>query len=57
MIQQKVRNVKASTWIPETELEQINKLRGDVSISLFIKRAIRNAIKEEEEEEEENQEP
>jgi hypothetical protein len=38
---------RAFTWIPESELELINKLKGDISLSLFIKRAIRKVLKEE----------
>ena len=45
--ERKVRHVKASTWILENELETINRLKGDISVSLFIKRAIRKAIAEE----------
>lgn len=41
---QKMKHVKASTWIPEEEYEAINRLKGDISTSLWIKRAIREAI-------------
>jgi hypothetical protein len=36
--------VKLCTWLPMTELEEINKVKGDISTSLFIRRAIRKAI-------------
>jgi hypothetical protein len=42
-----VKHVKASTWIPEDEMQQIHRLKGDISTSLWIKRAIRNALLEE----------
>jgi hypothetical protein len=41
-----VQRIKACTWLPVTELEQINRLRGDISISLWIRRAIQNALSE-----------
>ena len=41
-----MKHVKASTWIPEDEMEQINRLKGDISTSLWIKRAIRKALSE-----------
>jgi hypothetical protein len=37
--------IKVSTWLPVTELEEINKVKGDISVSLFIRRAIQKAIK------------
>jgi hypothetical protein len=40
------KHVKASTWIPEDEMQQIHKVKGDISTSLWIKRAIRNALLE-----------
>jgi hypothetical protein len=42
----RVRHVKASTWIPENEMQMIERLRGDISTSLWIKRAIRKALLE-----------
>ena len=49
---QGMQRVEACNWLPVTELEEINKLRGDISVSLWIRRAIRKAIGEENEEEE-----
>jgi hypothetical protein len=40
------RRVKACTWLPVTELDTINAKRGDISVSLFIRRAIRKALAE-----------
>jgi hypothetical protein len=39
---------KVNTWVSEEELEAINKVKGDVSVSLWIRRAIRNALSAEE---------
>jgi hypothetical protein len=41
---QKVKHVKAFTWIPKEEYDQIERIKGDISVSLWIKRAIRNAL-------------
>jgi len=35
---------KICTWLPASELEAINRLRGDISASLFVRRAIQKAI-------------
>jgi hypothetical protein len=35
---------KVCTWIPLTEYEAINKSKGDISASLWIRRAIQNAL-------------
>ena len=40
--------VKASLWIPKKEFKKITELSGDLSIDLFIMRAIRKQIEEEE---------
>src|SRR5215207_3354000 len=40
--------VKASLWIPKKEFKKIAELSGDLSMNLFIMRAIRKQIEEEE---------
>jgi hypothetical protein len=35
-----------NTWLSEEELEQIKKVKGDVSVSLWIRRQVRNALSE-----------
>jgi hypothetical protein len=35
------------SWISEEELEQIKKVKGDVSISLWVRRQIRKALSSE----------
>jgi hypothetical protein len=35
-----------NSWVSEHELEQIKKVKGDVSISLWIRRQIRKALLE-----------
>ncbi|MDQ4066582.1 MAG: hypothetical protein M3114_03230 [Thermoproteota archaeon] len=35
---------KVCTWIPLTEYEAIDKSKGDISASLWIRRAIQNAL-------------
>lgn len=40
---QQTKHVKASTWIPKEEYDVIEKIKGDISVSLWIKRAIRKA--------------
>jgi metal-responsive CopG/Arc/MetJ family transcriptional regulator len=47
---------KASVWLHAKELEQIDLTRGDISRSLFIRRAIRNALEKKEESEGGNRE-
>ncbi len=37
---------KVSTWLPLNEAEQINRVKGDSSTSLFVRRAIRKAVQE-----------
>jgi hypothetical protein len=39
---------KISVWLPTSELNKIDDLKGDISRSLFVRRAIRKAISEEE---------
>jgi hypothetical protein len=38
---------KANTWISQEELEAVNNIKGDITISLFLKRLIRKALAEE----------
>jgi metal-responsive CopG/Arc/MetJ family transcriptional regulator len=38
---------KISVWLPTSELNKIDDLKGDISRSLFVRRAIRKAISEE----------
>jgi hypothetical protein len=35
--------IKVSTWLPVLQLEEINRVKGDISTSLFIRRAIQKA--------------
>lgn len=44
--QQTITHVKASTWIPRKEYEQIERMKGDISVSLWIRRAIRKELSE-----------
>jgi hypothetical protein len=53
---QKVKHVKASTWIPKEEYDEIERIKGDISVSLWIKRAIRKALLAEEGRQATNQE-
>jgi hypothetical protein len=43
-----VTMAKVCTWIPLTEYQAINKAKGDISASLFIRRAIKKALLAEE---------
>jgi metal-responsive CopG/Arc/MetJ family transcriptional regulator len=38
---------KISVWLPTSELSKIDDLKGDISRSHFVRRAIRKAISEE----------
>jgi metal-responsive CopG/Arc/MetJ family transcriptional regulator len=38
---------KISVWLPTSELNKIDDLKGDISRSHFVRRAIRKAISEE----------
>lgn len=44
MIQNKTKHVKASTWIPKKEYDEIERIKGDISVSLWIKRAIKEKL-------------
>ncbi|HYZ59007.1 MAG TPA: hypothetical protein VE544_05045 [Nitrososphaeraceae archaeon] len=35
---------KVCTWLPVTDYEAIIKIKGDISASLWIRRAIKNAL-------------
>jgi hypothetical protein len=35
---------KLNTWIPESELEAIRRVKGDISVSLFVRRAIKKVL-------------
>ena len=37
---------KLNAWIPEPELEAVQEVKGDISTSLFVRRAIKRAVNE-----------
>jgi hypothetical protein len=37
---------KLNAWIPEPELEAVQEVKGDISTSLFVRRAIKKAVNE-----------
>lgn len=37
---------KLNAWIPESELEAVQEVKGDISTSLFVRRAIKKAVNE-----------
>ncbi|HKI07524.1 MAG TPA: hypothetical protein VKA09_03950 [Nitrososphaeraceae archaeon] len=39
------KGVKASSWLTPEEYKKLDSFRGDISMSLMIKRAIRTYIK------------
>jgi hypothetical protein len=36
--------IKVSTWMPVEQLEEIKKVKGDISTGLWIRRAIQNSL-------------
>jgi hypothetical protein len=38
--------IKVSTWMPVEQLEEIKKVKGDISTGLWIRRAIQNSLSE-----------
>ncbi|MDQ3966801.1 MAG: hypothetical protein M3275_00215 [Thermoproteota archaeon] len=37
---------KLNAWIPEPELEAVQEIKGDISTSLFVRRALKKAVNE-----------
>jgi hypothetical protein len=36
--------MKLNAWIPEPELEAVRRIKGDISTSLFVRRALKKAV-------------
>jgi hypothetical protein len=36
--------MKLNAWIPEPELEAVRQVKGDISTSLFVRRALKKAV-------------